>query len=80
MLKQLQDLGQVGTLGPVSNKLEKHLKRMDFPVVAPCFQKAALLGTAFVLRRLLGISGRSKYARWCGGAMPINRQNTQFAG
>ena len=47
----------VGALGTVSKELEKHLKRIDIPPVVPCLQKAALLGTAFVLRRVFGISG-----------------------
>ena len=46
----------VGALGTVSKELEKHLKRIDIPLVVPCLQKAALLGTAFILRRVLGIS------------------------
>ena len=43
----------VGALGKVSNELEK---RIDVPLVVPCLQKTALLGTAFILRRVLGIS------------------------
>ena len=47
----------VGALGTVSKELEKRLKRIDIPLVVPCLQKAALLGTAFILRRVLAISG-----------------------
>ena len=46
----------VGALGKVSNELEKHQKRIDVPLVVPCLQKTALLDTAFILRRVLGIS------------------------
>ena len=46
----------VSALGTVSKELEKHLKRIDIPLVIPCLQKAAFLGTAFILRRVLGIS------------------------
>ena len=47
----------VDAVGKVSKQLEKHLKRIDIPLVAPCLQKAVLLGIAFILRRLLSISG-----------------------
>ena len=41
-----------------SKEQEKHLGRIGgIPVVAPCLQKAALLCTGFILRRILGISG-----------------------
>ena len=46
----------VGTLGTVSNELGKHLKRIDILLVVPCLQKAALFGTAFILKRVRGIS------------------------
>ena len=46
----------VGALGTVSKELGKLLKRIDIPLVIPCLQKDALLGTAFILRRVLGIS------------------------
>ena len=46
----------VGALGTVSKELEKHLKLIDIPLVVPYLQKAALLGKAFILRRVLGIS------------------------
>ena len=46
----------VGALGTVSKELEKHLKLIDIPLVVPYLQKAALLGKAFILRRVLGTS------------------------
>ena len=41
-----------GALGTVSEELENHLKTTGIPVVIRCIQKAALLGTAFILRRV----------------------------
>ena len=46
----------VGALGTVSEELEGHLKTIGIPIVVCCLQKAALLGTAFILRRVLDIS------------------------
>ena len=46
----------VGVLGTVSEELENHLKTIGIPIVISCLQKTALLGTAFILRRVLGIS------------------------
>ena len=46
----------VGALGTVSKELESHLKTIGIPIVVSCLQKAALLGTAFILRRVLDIS------------------------
>ena len=46
----------VGTLGTVSEELKNHLKNIGVPIITSCLQKAALLGTAFILRRVLGIS------------------------
>ena len=45
----------VGALGTVSEELESHLKTIEIPIVVSCLQKAALLGTAFILRRALDI-------------------------
>ena len=45
-----------GALGTVSEELENHLKTIGIPIVISCLQKAALLGTAFILIRVLGIS------------------------
>ena len=45
-----------GALGTVSEELEDHLKNNGVPIITSCSQKAALLGTAFILRRVLGIS------------------------
>ena len=46
----------VGALGTVSEELENRLKTIGMPIVISCLQKAALLGTAFILRRVLDIS------------------------
>ena len=46
----------VGALGTVSEELENHLKTIGIPIVISCLQKAALLGTTFILRRVLDIS------------------------
>ena len=45
----------VGTLGIISHNLKFFLKKTDIPIVTSCLQKAAILGTAFILR-VLGIS------------------------
>ena len=42
-----------GELGTVSKELERHLKRIE---TTPCWQKAVLLGTAIILRRVIGVS------------------------
>ena len=46
----------VCALGTVSEELENNLKTIGIPIVIKCIQKAALLGTAFILRRVLDIS------------------------
>ena len=46
----------VGALRTVIEELENHVKTIGIPIVISCLQKTALLGTAFVLRRVLGIS------------------------
>ena len=46
----------VGALGTVSEELENHLKTIGMPTAISCLQKAALLRTAFILRRVLDIS------------------------
>ena len=46
----------VGTLGTVSKELENHLKTIGIPTVISCLQKALLLGTALILRKVLDIS------------------------
>ena len=43
----------VGELGTVSTELERHLKRIE---TTPCCQKAPLLVTAIILRKVIGIS------------------------
>ena len=45
----------VGALGTVSGEFENHLKTIGIPIVICCLQKAALPGTAFILRRVLDI-------------------------
>ena len=46
----------VGALGIVSEELENHLKKFYRPIVISCLQKAALLGTTFILTRVIDIS------------------------
>ena len=45
----------VCTLGTVSEELESHLKAIGILIVISCLHKAALLGTAFILWRVLDI-------------------------
>ena len=47
----------VGALGTLTANLKKNLKELGIPNVIPCLQKSALLGTASIPRRTLGISG-----------------------
>ena len=46
----------VGVLGTVMEKLENHLKTTEIPIVVSFLQKAAFLGAAYILRRVLRIS------------------------
>ena len=46
----------IGTTGTISNNLEKHLRTNGIPIAISCLQKAALLCTVFIFRRVLGIS------------------------
>ena len=43
-------------LGTVCEEAENHLKTIGIPIVISYLQKTVLLGTAFILRRVLGIS------------------------
>ena len=45
----------VGALETVNEELESHLKTIRIPIVISCLKKAALLGTTFILRRVLDI-------------------------
>ena len=45
----------VGALETVNEELENHLKTIRIPIVISCLKKAALLGTTFILRRVLDI-------------------------
>ena len=45
----------VGAFGTVSEELENRLKTVKISIVISCLQKAALLATAFILRKVLGI-------------------------
>ena len=45
-----------GALGIVSEEPENHLKTIGIPIVISCLQKAPLLGTALILRRVVDIS------------------------
>ena len=49
----------VGALGKVSEELENHLQTIGIPIVISCLQKEPLLGTAFILRRVLDIISES---------------------
>ena len=49
----------VGALGKVSEELENHLQTIGIPIVVSCLQKEQLLGTAFILRRVLDIISES---------------------
>ena len=44
-----------GALGTVGEELENHLKTIGIPIVISCLQKAALLGTTFILKMVLDI-------------------------
>ena len=46
----------VGALGTVSEELENQLKTIGIPIIISCLHKVALVGTAFILRRVLVIS------------------------
>ena len=46
----------VGALGTACEEIKNQLKTIGIPIVISCLQKAALLGTAFILRRVLDIS------------------------
>ena len=45
-----------GAIGTISHNLKFYLKKIEIPTVTSCLQKTAILGTAFILRRVLGIS------------------------
>ena len=51
----------VSALGTVSEELENHLKTIGISIVISCLQKAALLGIAVTLRRVLDISEMSRH-------------------
>ena len=46
----------VGALVTITHNLKFYLKKIDISIVTSCLQKTAILGTAFILRRVLGIS------------------------
>ena len=46
----------VGASGTVSEKLENHLKIIGIPIIISWLEKAAMLVTAFILRRVPDIS------------------------
>ena len=55
-VKAIVILVVVGALGTVSEELENYEKTIGISIVISYLQKAALLGTAFILRRVLDIS------------------------
>ena len=46
----------IGVLGTISDNLDKHLRTIRISITISCLQRAALLGIAFILNRVLGIS------------------------
>ena len=46
----------IGTLIRASDDLGKNLDQLEVSLAVACFDKAALLGIAFILGRVLGIS------------------------
>ena len=46
----------IGAFGAVTEKLENHLKTIGIPIVISCLQKTAFPGTAFIFRRVFGIT------------------------
>ena len=46
----------VGALETVSEELENHVETIEVPIVISCLQKAALLGTNFILKMVFGSS------------------------
>ena len=45
----------VGAPGTICRKFKFYQKKIDISIVTSCFQKTAILGTTFILRRVLGI-------------------------
>ena len=46
----------VGALGTISHNLKFYLKKTDIPIVTSCLWKTVILGTASILRGVLGVS------------------------
>ena len=46
----------VGALGTISHNLKFYLKKTDIPIVRSCLWKTVILGTASILRGVLGVS------------------------
>ena len=45
----------IGALGVISNKFEKHIKKLGVKIATDVIQKTALLGSARILRKVLSI-------------------------
>ena len=45
----------IGALGTMSKRIHKYIKQIDIPADIISIQKTAILGPAYILRRLLGI-------------------------
>ena len=45
----------VGALGVISDMFERHIKKLDVKIAMEIIQKAALLGTAMLLRKVLSL-------------------------
>ena len=45
----------IGALGTMSKKIHHYIKQIDIPADIVSIQKTAILGTAYILRRVLGI-------------------------
>ena len=45
----------VGALGVISDMFARHIKKLDVKIAMEIIQKAALLGTAMLLRKVLSL-------------------------
>lgn len=55
----------IGDFGAVTEELENYLKTIGMSIVISCLQKTAFPGTAFIFRRVFGIteSGKLSYVK-----------------
>ena len=45
----------IGALGTMSKRMHQYIKQIDLPADVISIQKTAILGTVYILRRVLGI-------------------------